>query len=177
MHSISFPLFTTFYPNIVSQPATIYVDLTAFGANNGINWTNAYRSLSEAILNAQAADEIRVAKGTYYPTDGTDRTISFDGTKDILLSGGYPNQGGARDIVANPTILSGNINNRTIDTDNSYHVLQLTYTSLDGFIIEKGYADGTNATFPAGGGIFLSNIGAPATISNCIFSNNLPLCF
>ncbi len=55
----------------------IYVNAAASGANNGTSWQNAYPDLQAALAAATAGQQIWVAAGTYKPTAGTDRAISF----------------------------------------------------------------------------------------------------
>jgi hypothetical protein len=97
--------------------ATIYVDSSATGANNGTSWTNAFTKLQDAlsIANVCHFDTILVARGTYYPDEGigksnNDRTISFNIPDSTMVLGGFPSGGGTfneRNLQCNKTILSG----------------------------------------------------------------------
>ena len=101
----------------------LYVDAAATGANDGSSPANAYVYLSDAIEKANACtvvDSILIQPGTYYPTgaqSSTNRDSSF-----VIRRGGIRL---IANLVANgpPVVLSGNIGNGTINTDNSYHVL------------------------------------------------------
>ena len=161
---------------------TIYVKANATGANNGSSWTDAFTSLQDALSAACSGAQIRVAAGTYKPTAGTDRSISFVMVNGVAVYGGFPNTGNPtltdRNWATNPTILSGNIGNTGVDTDNTYRVINNNFTSgsplnntaiLDGFIVEKGYANGG---FPLslGGGMWNAN--AAPLVRNCVFRNN-----
>src|SRR5688572_20092345 len=89
-----------------------YVDAAASGANTGDDWPNALNSLQEALLLAFPNDELWVARGTYRPTDTDDRTISFELLDGMTIYGGFAGvetELEDRDIIANPTILSGDI--------------------------------------------------------------------
>ena len=157
----------------------IYVDQNATGSNNGTDWANAYTNLQTAITNIGANTTINVAQGIYYPTVSTDRTINFSIPRDKTIFGRFPTGGGTRDSELNPTILSGDIGAVDDNTDNSYHVVLFNGTSysteIDGFIIEKGYANGSGTNESNGGGILIltADVGdSNAYIRNCIVRNN-----
>jgi VCBS repeat-containing protein len=103
----------------------IYVDQSNVnGAQNGQNWPNAYLELRDALhdplvtrATAGSPVEIWVASGTYKPTAGTDRTVSFVVPSHIRLRGGFSGSeinigqrlfsyGGIAEYV---TVLSGDI--------------------------------------------------------------------
>ncbi|MFC1976187.1 NPP1 family protein, partial [Chloroflexota bacterium] len=135
-----------------------YVDADATGFNNGTSWMNAYTDLQEALTAAQSCDEIWVAAGTYKPTTGTDRGISFQLKSGLALYGGFAGNETSRDQrdwEANPTILSGDIGNSGDIADNSYHVVSAVNIAacgiLDGFTISGGVADGEFDTMRGGG--------------------------
>jgi len=66
-----------------------YVNADATGNNNGSSWTDAYTDLQSALVAAQTGDEIWVAKGTYKPTSGSDRTATFQLKNGVVLYGGF----------------------------------------------------------------------------------------
>lgn len=158
---------------------------TAGGQQTGADWTNAMSDLQQALAIAQAGDAIWVAAGTYLPTLGTDRSISFNLKQGVRLYGGFSgtetvlNQ---RNYALNETILSGDIGVAGDNSDNSYHVLYGTDIDssciLDGFTITKGEASG--GSFPYtngwGGGMMLEpGFDIPNTcpvIQSCRFENN-----
>lgn len=160
----------------VSYSAIVYVDSTATGANIGTSWANAFTDLQDALGMAGLGDEIWVAAGTYFPTPGVNRTLTFQLVEGVGLYGGFAGTETARsqrNFVNNKTILSGNIGADTLFTDNSYHVVNASNVSsatvIDGFTVERGNADGAGPT-EHGGGIYVS-FGDP-TISNMILSRN-----
>ena len=146
----------------------IYVKANATGANNGTSWANAYTHLQAPLVAAQSGDEIWVAQGTYKPTTGTDRTLSFALKSGVGLYGGFAGTETARDQrnwTTNPTTLSGDIGTTGIATDNTYHVvIGADLTVLDGFTITGGNSIG------GGGGMYNRN--CSPTVTNCTFSSN-----
>ena len=98
----------------------LHVDDDAVGANDGSSWCDAFVQLQDALLVATnsggAVTEIRVAQGLYLPDTVTpgDRSATFQLLSSVALRGGYAGCGAAnpneRDIVANETILSGDLN-------------------------------------------------------------------
>lgn len=122
----------------------LYVQADAQGNKNGTSWKNAYNNLQQALGEAEPGDEIWVASGLYVPTDSEDKSISFQLKEDIRLYGGF--RGNEKNISErhwekNPTILSGNIGDKSIITDNTTHVvISAKHAIVDGFIIEDGYA-------------------------------------
>lgn len=156
-----------------------FVDVDATGNNDGTSWANAFNDLQDAlflIVGCPLVTEIWVAEGTYYPTPGTDRTISFNMRNNLAIYGGFAGTEtllSERDWVTNVTILSGDIGISNDSTDNSYHVifnLTLDNTAiLDGFTISDGNADGVG---PNDRGAGMYNVSADITLSHCIFETN-----
>lgn len=142
----------------MAKAQIIYVQSGATG--NGTSWNNATGNLQATLQNATSGTQVWVAAGTYYPMTCTacsfdDRQISFNVSQNVKLYGGFAGNEsnlGQRDIAANPTILSGNIDQDNTVNSNSYSIIRThdvtDETIIDGFIIEDGYADFTNA--PAG---------------------------
>ena len=166
-----------------------YVDYTkAGGANNGTSWTDAYTELYSALDAASEGDQIWVAKGTYKPKHGSSsRDSSFVIPSGVKVYGGFAgNEANLadRNWETNVTILSGDIGASGDVTDNVYHVVRFsganTVTTLDGFTVTKGYANGgiDNSDLPgnAGGGIYNDGSGngkmSNPQIANCIISYN-----
>ena len=138
--------------------------------NDGLKWSTAFKNIQPAINAAKTGDTIKVAKGTYHPTEkitevrGGDEdqlkpTESYDRSfllkKDLCLYGGFPaNANDAttmnnRDWKANQTILSGDFNNNDGEnfentSENALHVVVMTNASssmlIDGFYIIGGNA-------------------------------------
>jgi uncharacterized repeat protein (TIGR02543 family) len=177
---------TTLYAKWVNVVA--YVKPTATGTGDCSSWTNACTTLQTALTNSVAGQEIWVAKGTYKPTTSADLTISFNLKTGVSLYGGFAGTETARDqrdSAANVTTLSGDLNendnsnianNEPTRSDNSYHVIyasNVTGSTLDGFTISGGNANGSNNPVDPkgdGGGMYIA--GGTPTVSNCTFSNN-----
>ncbi|MEO6131545.1 MAG: T9SS type A sorting domain-containing protein [Saprospiraceae bacterium] len=172
----------------VASADILYVNISATGSNDGSSWTNAYQELQAAINIASPIDEIWVAAGIYLPTethgDTSARNKTFYINKGMRIYGGFEGLPGSennflsRDVVAHPTILSGDIGQAGELVDNVFHVMWLDHVGfgllLDGFTIKLGYGvDGTSGT--SGAGIYndgsVSGTSSP-TISHCIFDHN-----
>ncbi len=175
----------------------VYVNAAALGSNTGADWTNAYTSFESALAIADAnvatAYEIRVAEGTYKPTNqqsGGARDAMFAIKRNKLkILGGYSSTGnGTRDIAANPTILSGDIGTPNTNSDNSYHVMVLANIPnsvtdsliIEGFTFKDAFAaalgsiviNGQTIDRINGGGIYLRSVSANTVIKNCIITGN-----
>jgi predicted outer membrane repeat protein len=109
--------------------------------------------------------------------------MSFAIPNGVTLRGGYAgcNAGDPdeRDPIANPTILSGDLNGDdgpdfSNYEDNSFMVVRTRQagpaTVLDGLIIERGNADGPMNQYDRGGGMY-NWLGGP-TLRNCTFRLN-----
>jgi len=163
----------------------LFVDPSARDINNGFTWDNAYTSLQDA-LNAtrdvDAPTEIWVKEGTYKPTNGNDREVSFELNPLVHVYGGFNGTEvtrDQRDCLRYPTILSGDVGRRDDNRDNSYHVVTGTYSAvLDGFIVTGGNANHAdrNADNPYqyGGGMY--NYQADPIVKNCVFTDNYARC-
>jgi hypothetical protein len=169
----------------IPEKMIFHVDCDATSGNNdGTSWGNAFTVLESALSVAVAGDELRVAAGTYTPTEmhgGTgDRYKSFQMVEGVAIYGGYAGTGeddpDSRDIQAHVTIFSGDIGTANEATDNCYHVfyhpadLGLTSAAvLSGFTITGGNANG-DSPHMRGGGMY--NVSAAPTLAHCIFSGN-----
>ncbi|MES2659913.1 MAG: choice-of-anchor D domain-containing protein [Verrucomicrobiota bacterium] len=163
----------------------IYVNAARANSGNGTTWGKACKFLQDALELAKPGDSLYLAAGTYYPDDGVpdgfgDREISFVVDR-LQIYGGFAGNESSlaqRDILANETILSGEIWPVTPETQGyerywSLHVVVLTSSStFDGVTIEKGRANGDDAPFSQGGGI-LAPSGTTVTMRNCTVRGNL----
>ncbi len=170
---------------------THYVNINATGASNGTSFIDAYVDLQTALDIAVADDEIRVAQGTYLPTDNPDGTTTdarkraFHFDKDLIIKGGYNAITGIQDLSV-PSVLSGDFNGddaTTGNSENALHVFIIANLSdvavLDNFEISGGNANNTSAAILysssgfesfLGGGLF--NFSSNLQLTNMIFKDN-----
>ena len=177
-------------PFVTECNGLCFVDSTATGAQSGASWTDAFTKLQDALNGTEAGDTIWVADGTYFPdesvgglVDSDDRTASFQLVTGVHLYGGFA--GGEtslneRSIMANPTILSGDLMQDdapafTNYADNAYHVVTGSgvdsTAQIDGFVITSGNADDEGAPHSRGGGIYI-DAGSPIISHNTILANS-----
>ncbi|MBK8777191.1 MAG: hypothetical protein IPO25_07175 [Saprospiraceae bacterium] len=178
----------------------LYVNAMATGANTGNSWINAFQSLQDALIIAKFCnniDTIKVAQGTYYPSDSVvvfdgcgvpidtllpDRNIAFNIPDSVVLQGGYGHGADTliRDWQCHKTILCGEIQQDGDSSNNSYNVVITknvdSVTTVDGFCITEGNANGNSSLTNSGGGWHndgsdVPNYASP-TILNCIISGN-----
>ncbi|MFD1063174.1 T9SS type A sorting domain-containing protein [Winogradskyella litorisediminis] len=156
----------------------IYVDADATGANDGTSWINAYTNLATALSN-NPNSKFWVAQGIY-KASSNDRTLSFDLTASQEIYGGFDGTEidlSQRDIDANETILSGDINgtddsvlqfNTSAYGDNTYQIINIVGDNvvLDGITIKGGNANA--AGFRTGAAINISQ-----TVKNVEFNRLL----
>lgn len=147
----------------------------------GLSWSDAFSDLQDALdVPPEPGDEIRVAGGTYTPTDRTNpsdsRTVTFALISGVELRGGYRGLAGGgdpneQDIDTYESILTGEIG-ASGDSDNAYHVVIASdcndATVFDGFTVTKGHRDNSHRT---GAGMLMSG-GAPV-LTNCTFTDNV----
>ncbi len=172
--------------NAVSTPPVLYVNATAAGKNDGSSWTNAYTSLSDALLHARnlpgscGAPVIRLAKGIYLPSrDATGnlnpadpRDKTFYNSVMLTLEGGYEGSGNQPDLrlPGNNSILSGNTGLSNSEADNVYHVFINEVQNTAGIgdqrslqisrvIIQDGRADSSKSVLMPGGSSVAANQG------------------
>lgn len=130
---------------------------------DGSSWDKAFHTLSEALAVSGSNDEIWVAKGIYYPAGSDRASATFLLKTGLSIYGGFAGfetDRNQRDWLANPTILSGDIGVPGDPSDNSYHVVSSNLTSndtspylttLSGFIIQDGNANGIGINSQGGG--------------------------
>jgi hypothetical protein len=181
-NGLLFTLAFTFCLQMSAVPNKYYVDAFATGANNGANWSNAFNNLQSALVGSTAGDTLWIANGTYKP-HASSVTISFQINGLILIGGfaGGESSISQRNVLNNPTILSGDLSGNDVgftnNSENSYHVIDIVEggntVTLDGLIITSGNANGAPGFDRLGGGIALGDgTGTTLQIKNCLFQNN-----
>jgi len=154
------------------NPNILFVDAGAPGGPQryGVDWQDAYGRLWEALDVAalhREVREIRVAQGTYRPSDATDDPLAtFRLANGLRIRGGYAGFGrpdpGDRDIGAYKTVLSGELGD-----GNCLSVVTAVGTDataiLDGFTVTGGRGR-------LGCGMYNSR--ANPTVLNCTFEYN-----
>ncbi len=167
-----------------TSASTIFVSPAGDEGKAGNSWT-APTTLTNALAIALPGDEIWVMKGTYYPTKGYDRLASF------VIPAGTKVYGGFHGNEQRPTdrhhdtrsILSGNIGDKQVDSDNAYTVVTLRIgggqpSLIDGFKITEGTARGFTHGFGAsnaGGALYIEatpSILPTHQVINCEFTRN-----
>ncbi|MGB4773957.1 MAG: gliding motility-associated C-terminal domain-containing protein [Daejeonella sp.] len=199
--SLIFVLFSLFTFSASAQTIKYVTPGGGSGIKDGSTWAKAApgSQLQTIITEATSGTQIWVAAGTYTPTinpvtgmAGVNRDNTFLLKDGVALYGGFKGTGNGgrpetiagRNITANPTILSGDLDNDGDISDNAYHVVLAigcsSSTILDGFIIEKGNANddnngvvisGISISTASGGGIY--NSSSSFVISNTMFRNNI----
>jgi len=133
----------TFCGDAVSaQVQYVWADVPSGGANDGSSWVNAYSNLQYALQNTGSGTNLWVARGVYIP--GTNTSDTFNPASGVNLYGGFTNGMTAlaeRDPWAYPSILSGEIGDPALLTDNIKNIVSMNDANgiLDGFTISRGY--------------------------------------
>ncbi len=155
-----------------AQDAVIHV--TEQGGGDGTSWQSP--TTLQSALSGGSGSEIWVKMGTYKPTSGTDRDVSFNIPNGTGLYGGFygnENARSQRNPATNVTTLSGDIDgDDLLDAQNSYRVISasgLTSGTIDGFTITMGYGDGGSKN--DGAALMVHNCAA-FTVANCRFTSN-----
>ncbi len=173
--------------SLVTLSGQTYVRANATGANDGSSWTDAYRNLQDALADPTVT-EIWIARGTYRPVacntcSEAQRQVSFVLRRNLSVYGGFAGDEtvrSERNVLLNPTILSGDIGNPVDSTDNSFHVVMASDVDetlvLDGLIIQEGNADGTfdNDGYHGGGILIDATFGTEGSLvmRRCTIRNN-----
>ncbi len=170
-----------------SHATTWYVRHNLSGIETGTSPDYPFISLDVAIAAAADGDTIKVAEGTYKPSQrvpggSSDRDNAFYITKSLTLLGGYRSDFAERSARNDGyrSILDGDIGATGSNADNCYHVLvwngATTKGAIDGFTIQNGNANGSSSTSGIasnhGAGILI-NAATEVSVSYVTFKNNI----
>jgi len=132
-----------------------------FTNGSGISWADANGDLQDMINQSSVGDSIFVAKGIYQPIrtitsplviDSNNVNNAFLLKNGVVILGGFDSIGAPqlldRDWVFHKSVLSGDIGQPQITTDNCLHVVVAgpgtkQNATLDGFTISGGRANGS----------------------------------
>jgi uncharacterized repeat protein (TIGR01451 family) len=181
-------LFTLFFSLFLFSfslaQSVVYVTQNGSGNQSGGSWSDALpgTQLQLRLASAAAGSQFWIASGTYKPTTGTDRKISFSVPSGVQVYGGFL---GNEASLANRTLttpssttLSGDIGLVNDNSDNTYHVVFFTRVSadtrLDGVVVTGGNTNsfGSDAV---GGGILNTSppyVSSSPVIVHCLICNN-----
>ena len=191
----------------VSLPAQTIRYVKSGASGNGSSWANASDDIQAMINLSGGGDQVWVAAGTYKPTHNAatgstvnpaDTDNAFVMKTDVAVYGSFAGTEtdiSQRNIVANPTILSGDFNNDDVITgggstlsvtgnsEDAVHIVLssgTTNSTLDGFTITGGNATSTTGstlnvggttTYRAyGGGVQVSS--GSINLTNCTIYGN-----
>lgn len=170
------------YDTICSSTGICYVDKNATGLQDGSSWTDAYRSLEQALDRAAhcpAVSQIWIADGIYSPYTEVSRNNGYSIPPGVSIYGGFEGTEtaiGQRIYGAFPTILTGDIGITGVTTDNLYHVMTMqagmTGSLIDGITIKDGLANGVTVDLQRGSG--LNNLGSITTQQVTILGCSAP---
>ena len=154
---------------------------------SGTSWSDAFKTIDDALSVATDGDQIWVAEGTYYPSVPRDpfdaRTVTFLIREAIGIYGGFDGTEiflEDRQLSLHHTILSGDLYGDDDSGDNmsenAYHVMSVDNIAtgsltIDGFWINGGNAN--TAVEQYGGGIFVdTSVSIPINIKACWLSGS-----
>ena len=185
---------TPLRPEVTADALIVYVDAECTTSDhNGSSWTNAYRSLNEALAYLAGLDsttvgnrrlEVHVLEGDLWPRyaytnlDPLTATVQIPATasgQTLYLYGGYYREADnsvTRSPLQHRSHINGNHEGQSL-AGGLYHCITVAegaQVEIDGFHITGGYAAGT-ASQQSGAGL-LAVAGADVTLRRCIFENH-----
>ena len=149
------------------------------GTGDGSTWTAASNDLQAMITASASGDEVWVSGGTIKCVAASITRSSYFSLKDgVKVYGGFCGSEASiedRNISENETILSAEIGDPDLITDNTYHVVRVdglkNGATLDGFTLTGGYATVSQNFQSTGAGIFIYN-STNISLSNLKVINN-----
>lgn len=150
----------------------ILVNDDAASGGDGSSWSNALRSLDDALALAKENDQIWVAEGSYQPKSTGDETSTFVIPNRVSVYGGF--KGVETDLAERgdpfeyASILDGEVTGGPGNIDHLVFILGLDSCRVDGFVIQNAYAQ-SSAANPNGAGILCAN--SSAEFANLAFQD------
>jgi len=162
----------------VFSQTIVYVDAAASGSNTGTSWDNAFTHLVDAVAAAPVDSEIWIAQTTgegYSVTKSNVKSNRIDITKKLTLIGGFVGTEISKTerVAGQHSIISGEIGDNTVLSDNSNTAFQIKNTSLNiqGILFRKFYA--RNGVDDLGfNGAIVADTSSTVYIDNCSFMQN-----
>lgn len=150
----------------------IFVTVNGAGSKSGADWENALDAAGfySFVTTASTDAKVFMAAGTYTTTAGAGYTLNT-GITGLSVYGGYPSTAtgtslAGRDIVNNPTVLSGNGTNRILVTNGG----SITAV-LDGLEFRNAHASDSQGK-GMGSALCINNC-SNIKVLNCVFSDNI----
>lgn len=119
----------------------------------GLSWTDAFVTLTDALLRAEPGDQVWVAGGTYLAPAPNAPVLTLE--PGVEMYGGF--EGTERALEERPstlaqTVLDGDFDQSggPSDSDSFHVVLGAANARLDGFILQGGRAEGTGSGIGTG---------------------------
>lgn len=158
----------------IKQKRVYVVDDNLEGNFDGKTWKTAFRDLQKALDYAyiSGVNEVWIKEGVYRPHEN-DRGISFIVHDGLKVYGGFTGREknlAQRSYHWHKTAISGNIGERILMNDNSYHTIK-TYGNvlLDGLVIGWGTANSSEDNKNGGAVLAYTDYGDNLIIKNSIF--------
>ena len=165
----------------------VYIDANATGTGDGSSWADAYTSLSDVLdVLGTSTTELWITSGTYKP--GTDREDSFVFNRDNLeVYGGFNGSETSlnqRDVISNPTILSGDLNGddngvgaissgfNRVDNSRKIVIVNGNNIIFDGITVSDAHDERTAGATSEGVAILKNGAVTNFTMKNCIIKDN-----
>lgn len=163
----------------------VFVNGATTGNQNGDSWARALHTIQSGVEIARrlSVPEIWVARGTYAESLSLiGDAIPFPASRAVRLYGGFAGvetSRGARDFLANPTVIDGNTVRDGEPAENVVTISLFDHFRLDGFSITGGFAqaalqleNGDSIPMGQGGGINMFRLDGRSLIANCDLTAN-----
>ncbi|MEO1534592.1 MAG: right-handed parallel beta-helix repeat-containing protein [Planctomycetota bacterium] len=168
LSTLCFVALLALLPEPAAARTVYFVNADAPAGGSGRDWNDAFDRLELALAVAQSGEQVWVAGGSYSPfASPVDRDATFDVPSGVEVYGGFfgneQQLGERQDPFDRPSVLDGQ--------GVSYNVVTIDDaapgTTLDGFLITGGLADGVSGRRSRGAGIHAEGAaGSTPTLRN-----------